>query len=74
MNRRSILNLPAPLRICAQILAPTGQHRARPHGAITTQEFVTCAACGGVETAATRHDDVLRCAEGHQQPGTGAAS
>ncbi|WP_030344872.1 hypothetical protein [Streptomyces sp. NRRL S-1022] len=68
-TRETILRLPALLRICAQIVAPTGQHRARPHGAITPQEFVTCVACGGVETAATRHGTIVRCAEGHQQGG-----
>ncbi|MFI2761343.1 hypothetical protein ACH5A3_21115 [Streptomyces echinatus] len=74
MNREQIKGWPAPLRIAAQLIAPTGQHRARPHGAITTQEFVTCKACGDVETTATRHGDIVRCTEGHQQPGTGAAS
>lgn len=74
MIRETILRLPAPLRIAAQIIAPTGQHRARPHGAIVTTEFVSCVACGGVETAATRDGDIVRCTEGHQQPGTEAAS
>lgn len=69
MNRQSIRSWPAPLRIAAEIVAPTGTHRARPHGAIVDTTFVTCGACGGVETAATRHGDVLLCAEGHEQGG-----
>ncbi|WP_435279114.1 hypothetical protein [Streptomyces sp. 1222.5] len=71
MTRESILRLPAPLRICAQMLWPTGQHR--PHASIVGQEFVTCAPCGGVMTAATRHGDIVRCTEGHKQPAGGAA-
>lgn len=64
MTRDTILRLPAPLRACAQLLTPTGQHRARPHAAVVDQEFVHCPTCG-VETAATRHGNVLRCTEGH---------
>lgn len=42
----------------------TGQHR-RPHAAIVNQRFAHCPACG-VDTAATVHGQVLRCAEGHE--------
>lgn len=57
------------------LLRGQGQHRApRPPvpGALVEQEFVRCGRCGGVESAATRHGDVLRCAEGHVQPVGGA--
>lgn len=53
-----------------------GRHRAvQPSapGAPVGQEFVHCSPCGGVESAATRHGDVLRCAEGHVQPAGGVA-
>jgi hypothetical protein len=73
VNRQQIRTWPAPLRIAAQIIAPTGQHRARPHGALVTTKFVRCDNCGGVESAATRHGDALRCAEGHLQPMPGVA-
>lgn len=43
-----------------------GRHRApRQPGQIVDQRFVRCARCGGVESAATVHGGVLRCAEGH---------
>jgi hypothetical protein len=64
VTRETILRLPAPLRVCAQLFAPTGEHRARPHAAVVDQEFVYCPTCE-VETAATRHGDVLRCTENH---------
>ncbi|WP_225825660.1 hypothetical protein [Streptomyces naphthomycinicus] len=72
-----VRRLPRPLRAPLRLVGVhTGKHRgprAVP-GAIVITEFVTCTACGGVETAATRHGDIVRCAEGHEQPGTGAAS
>ncbi|GGW15846.1 hypothetical protein GCM10018980_51260 [Streptomyces capoamus] len=72
-----VRRLPRPLRAPLRLAGVhTGKHRgprAVP-GAIVTTEFVTCNPCGGVETAATRHGTVLRCAEGHEQAGTGAGS
>ena len=66
MTREQILNLPKPLRIAVQIVAPTGQHRPqRAYGAVVDQQFVRCGRCGGVESAATVHGTQLRCAEGH---------
>ena len=63
-----VRRLPRPLRAPLRIAGVhTGKHRgprAVP-GVIVGQEFVRCGACGGVETAATRHGDMLRCAEGH---------
>lgn len=53
----------------------TGRHRApRPPapGALVGQQFVRCARCGGVESAATVHGGVLRCTEGHTVPAGGA--
>lgn len=46
----------------------TGRHRAVPApgtGAVVGQRFVRCGRCGGVESAATVHGDIVRCAEGH---------
>lgn len=57
------------------LLRGQGQHHApRPPapGALVGQEFVRCVPCGGIESAATRHGDVLRCAEGHVQSAGGA--
>lgn len=45
-----------------------GRHRAvQPPvpGALVDQQFVRCGRCGGVESAATIHGDIVRCAEGH---------
>ncbi|WP_406444448.1 hypothetical protein OHB14_36465 [Streptomyces sp. NBC_01613] len=54
----------------------TGRHRKEPAqsapAAVVAQRFVTCGPCG-VETAATVHGDMLRCAEGHDTPAGGAA-
>jgi len=59
----------------------TGRHRAPqdpqsvfppvPPSAVVPQAFVHCKPCG-VETAATIHGGLLRCTEGHEQPGGGA--
>jgi len=62
-----IRSLPQPLRWAAQVVAPTGQHRARPDGSLVRTTFVRCEACGGVDSAATVHGSVVRCAEGHMQ-------
>jgi hypothetical protein len=69
VNRQAIRRLPFPLRVPVQIFAPTGEHRARPDGALVGTRFVRCGQCGGVESAATVHGSVLRCAEGHVQAG-----
>lgn len=52
----------------------SGRHRAQPPvpRALAPQQFVHCAPCG-VETAATRHGDLLLCSEGHEQRAGGAA-
>lgn len=72
MTREQILGLPQPIKWAAQVVWPTGAHRPQPApGALVGQEFVACGRCGGVESAATRHGDVIRCAEGHV---AGAAS
>ncbi|TVZ96465.1 hypothetical protein [Streptomyces sp. BK340] len=70
MTRETILRLPAPLRICAQLVWPTGQHR--PHGSVVGQRFTYCPGCGGL-TAHTVHGPLLRCAEGHEQPAGGTS-
>ena len=65
--RRLPRPLSAPLRVAGM---HTGKHRgprAVP-GVIVDTEFVHCPTCK-VETAATRHGDMLRCTEGHLQPG-----
>ena len=52
-----------------------GRHRAQPQlvpGALVDTRFVRCGTCGGVESAATVHGDLVRCAEGHAQPAGGA--
>ena len=67
MTRDQILGLPQPLRWAVQVVTPTGKRRARPDGALVDTTFVACGPCGGVESAATRHGDVVRCAEGHVQ-------
>ncbi|MFF7550888.1 hypothetical protein ACFZCU_45900 [Streptomyces canus] len=69
MTREQILNLPRPLRIAVQLVAPTGQHR--PRGAIVDTRFVDCTPCG-VSTVASVHGGTVLCAEGHQQPVGGA--
>lgn len=72
MTRETILSLPRPLRVVVQLVAPTGQHRPqRPELALVDTVFVRCFDCGEVESAATRHGDRLRCAEGHLQPAGG---
>lgn len=70
MTREQILSLPKPLRVVAQMVAPTGQHR--PRGAVVDTRFVDCTPCG-VSTAASVHGGTVLCAEGHQQPAGGAA-
>jgi hypothetical protein len=54
------------------LIRGTGQHRkpapAPAPGAVVAQQFVRCGRCGGIESAATRHGDVIRCAEGHVVP------
>ncbi|WP_329336185.1 hypothetical protein OG252_13345 [Streptomyces sp. NBC_01352] len=73
MTREQILSLPQPLRWVVQVVAPTGQHRpVRPAGALVDTQFVHCVPCG-VESAATRHGDALRCAEGHTVPAGGVS-
>ena len=42
----------------------TGQHRARPAGAIVDQDFAHCARCK-TTVPVTVHGDLLVCAEGH---------
>lgn len=65
MNRQSIRSWPALLRIAAEIVAPTGQHRARPHAAVVDQDFAYCAQCK--ETVpVTVHGDLLVCSAGHR--------
>jgi hypothetical protein len=70
VTREQILSLPKPLRVVAQFVAPTGQHR--PRGAIVGTRFVDCTPCG-VSTVASVHGGTVLCAEGHQQPVGGAA-
>jgi hypothetical protein len=71
-----VRRLPRPLRVPLRVAGVhTGKHRgprAVP-GGIVDQDFVTCDACGGVDTAATRHGDALLCTEGHLQPMPGVA-
>ncbi|MFI8351241.1 hypothetical protein [Streptomyces sp. NPDC085596] len=62
MTREAVLALPQPLRWLFQLVWPTGLHR--PHAAICGQQFVHCPDCG-VDTAASVHGDLIRCAEGH---------
>jgi hypothetical protein len=57
-------------RAATRMWPATGEHRRTP-GPLAPQQFVHCTPCG-VETAATRHGDVLRCTEGHTQPAGGA--
>ncbi|MFF7130335.1 hypothetical protein [Streptomyces sp. NPDC008240] len=46
-----------------------GRHRApRLPGQLVEQRIVNCPACG-VETAATVHGQLVRCAEGHEVGG-----
>ena len=67
MTREQILGLPQPIRWAAQVIAPTGKHRPAPiPGVPADQQFARCGQCGGVESAATVHGGVLRCADGHR--------
>lgn len=64
----------SPIRALRQIGNAGGRHRRtrqKPDGAVVDQRFVTCAPCGGVESAATVHGDgvFVLCAEGHVQDG-----
>lgn len=63
-----VRRLPRPLRAPLRVAGVhTGKHRGpRAAGAVVDTEFVHCKACG-VETAATRHGDIVRCTEGHLQ-------
>ena len=54
-----------------RLLPPTGMHRRIP-GQLVETRFVHCPACG-VESAATVHGSLVRCAEGHEQQAGGAA-
>lgn len=72
MTRDQILALPRPLRVVAQFVVPTGQHRPRPELAVVDTQFVHCTPCG-VETAASVHGGIVRCSEGHDQPAGGVA-
>ncbi|MEV6180144.1 hypothetical protein [Streptomyces sp. NPDC052015] len=66
MTRAELVRaLPQPLRWACQVVVPTGQHRARPHGAAVDTAFRHCPSCG-VDTAAVVHADGSHtCAEGH---------
>jgi hypothetical protein len=72
-----VRRLPRPLRAPLRVAGiHTGRHRgprAVPvPGAVVSQEFVHCPTCE-VETAATVHGGVARCAEGHTVQTGGAA-
>lgn len=66
MTREQILSLPKPLRVVAQFVAPTGQHRPRAHGALVDTQFRFCVPCG-VETAVIVHPGgAVSCTEDHR--------
>jgi hypothetical protein len=70
VNRALIRRMPLPLRAAAQIVWPTGEHRARRlPGQVTVPEFRHCLPCG-VDTAAVVHADGSHtCTEGHTTTG-----